>query len=198
MGVVVVKYNAGNVRSVLCALGRLGCEAEVSDDPEVLRRADRVIFPGVGEAATAMAYLRSHGLDAVLKGLRRPFLGICLGMQLMCASSEEGGAQCLGMFDVAVRAFPTGRGDKIPHVGWNTMAMRRNEALFQGLGDEVWCYFVHGYYVPACTWSVGLTSYDGVSFSSALHRDNFWGCQFHPEKSSDAGGRMLRNFLENC
>lgn len=197
MSIAVVKYNAGNIHSVLSALGRLGTEAVVTDDKEALKSASRVIFPGVGEAKSAMDYLRAKGLDTILRNLRQPFLGICLGMQLMCGKSEEGPADCLGIFPgVTVTRFPKEGGAKIPHVGWNTLALRRGQYLFQDLGDQAWCYFVHSYYVPLSPYSVALTSYDGITFSSALHKDNFWGCQFHPEKSADAGEKILRRFLE--
>jgi len=194
--VAIVKYNAGNVQSVLCALSRLGKEAVVTDDPSILRSADHVVFPGVGEASSAMAYLKERGLDEVILSLRQPFLGICLGMQLMCASSEEGDTDCLSIFPVKVRKFPPQEGVKVPHVGWNTITMRRGCPLFTSLPDKGWCYFVHSFYAEKSVYSVALSEYDGVLFSSALRRDNFYGCQFHPEKSSDLGETILKNFLE--
>ena len=196
MNVVMIKYNAGNTRSVLCALSRLGVQATVTDDPEVIRRADRVIFPGVGEASTAMSYLKAKGLDDVILGLTQPFLGICLGMQLMCTHSEEHDADCLGIFGIPVVRFPKRDGVKVPQVGWNTVAFRRDCPLFSDLDDD-WCYFVHSYYVPKCAYSVALTEYDGIVFSSALRKGNFYGCQFHPEKSSKVGAAILKNFLEH-
>lgn len=197
MDIAIVKYNAGNVRSVLCALSRLGYEAHLTDDPAALLSADRVIFPGVGEASSAMAYLRQKNLDKVLTALKAPFLGICLGLQLMCGHSEENNCDCLGIFDVPVLKFPASRGEKIPHVGWNTVSLRQDCPLFEGLKQSQWCYFVHSYYASKCPYSVALTSYDGVVFSSALQKDNFYGCQFHPEKSSEVGQLILKNFLEN-
>ncbi|MCH3920205.1 MAG: imidazole glycerol phosphate synthase subunit HisH [Sphaerochaeta sp.] len=195
MNVVIIKYNAGNIRSVLCALSRLGVTATVTDDPALIRSADRVIFPGVGEASTAMAYLKEKGLDEVILSLTQPFLGICLGMQLMCAHSEEHDADCLGIFGIPVVKFPEHEGVKIPQVGWNTVTFRRDCPLFAGL-EQDWCYFVHSYYAPKCAYSVALTEYDGVVFSSALRKGNFYGCQFHPEKSSQVGAAILKNFLE--
>jgi glutamine amidotransferase len=195
MKTAVVKYNAGNVRSVLCALGRLGCDASVTDDPSELRSADRVIFPGVGEASTAMEYLKAKHLDDVLVSLKRPFLGICLGLQLMCRFSEEHDTPCLGIFDADVRRFPPQTGDKIPHVGWNTVSLA-DDPLFAGLPSPLWCYFVHSYYVPRCSWTVGASEYAATPFSASLHKDNFWGCQFHPEKSGRVGEAILKNFLE--
>jgi glutamine amidotransferase len=169
MNVVIIKYNAGNIRSVLCALSRLGVTATVTDDPALIRSADRVIFPGVGEASTAMAYLKEKGLDEVILSLTQPFLGICLGMQLMCAHSEEHDADCLGIFGIPVVKFPEHEGVKIPQVGWNTVTFRRDCPLFAGL-EQDWCYFVHSYYAPKCAYSVALTEYDGVVFSSALRK----------------------------
>lgn len=195
MKVAVVKYNAGNIRSVLYALNRLGYEASVTDDPKALRSADRVIFPGVGEASSAMAYLRERGLDQVLVNLRQPFLGICLGMQLMCASSEENNTRTLGIFDVPVVRFTDQAGYKIPHMGWNTVEELVEDPLLNHLPEEVWCYFVHSYYVPCCAWTIGKTQYADQSFTSILHTDNFYGCQFHPEKSGESGMAILRNFL---
>lgn len=195
MRVAIIKYNAGNIRSVLCALSRLGIEAVVTDDPSLIRNADRVIFPGVGEASTAMAYLREKHLDEVILGLKQPFLGICLGMQLMCSHSEEHDADCLGVFGIPVVKFPPKEGVKIPQVGWNTVDFRKDCPLFQGLSRD-WCYFVHSYYVPKCAYSVALTEYDDIVFSSALRKGNFYGCQFHPEKSSKVGEVILKNFLE--
>lgn len=195
MNIAIVKYNAGNTRSVLCALHRLGYEAEVTDDPKKLATADKVIFPGVGEASTAMAYLREKGLDAVLTSLKQPFLGICLGMQLMCATSEEHDTQTLGIFPIPTRKFSLPPEYKIPHMGWNTLQYR-DDRLFSGLKEEAWCYFVHSYYVPLCEATIASTEYGGKVFSSVLHKDNYYGCQFHPEKSGDVGEQLLRTFLE--
>ena len=193
----VIRYNAGNVLSVMNALSRIGSDAVLTDDPDTIISSDRVIFPGVGEASSAMSYLREKGLDKVIKSLTQPFLGICLGMQLMCSSSEEGDVDCLGIFPERVSLFPRGRGFKIPHMGWNTLE-RTSGPLFRGIQDEEYAYFVHSYYVPSSSSSSALTEYDGITFSSALSRDNFHGVQFHPEKSGRTGERILRNFLEEA
>jgi len=195
MNIAVVKYNAGNTRSVLCALQRLGYEGIVTDDQKALESADRVIFPGVGEASTAMAYLREKGLDQVLVNLKQPFLGICLGMQLMCARSEENNTTTLGIFDVPVRKFRLTCEYKVPHMGWNTLSCKQDN-LFMGLPEKRWCYFVHSYYVPLCSSTIASTEYGSQEFTAILHRDNFYGCQFHPEKSAESGEMILKNFLE--
>lgn len=196
MKVALVKYRAGNTRSVICALNRLGVEPVVTDDPQVMEEADKVIFPGEGEAKTAMEDLRAKGLVEVIRNLKKPFLGICLGEQLLCTHSEEHDTDCLGIIDVPVKRFPPSIGVKIPHMGWNTVSFRKDEALFSGLGEQGWCYFVHSYYVPLCPYSIGLTRYDGITFTSVLHKDNFYASQFHMEKSGDLGELMLKNFLE--
>ena len=194
MKVAIVKYNAGNVCSVDYALRRLGVEACLTADETELETADKVIFPGVGEAGTTMAYLRSSGLDAVIKKLRQPILGICLGMQLMCNYSEEGDVDGLGIFDVDVRRFQAQRHeDKIPHMGWNTLSAMRGK-LFAGLGGEEYVYFVHSYYVPLNACTAATTDYI-QPFSAALQKENFYATQFHPEKSGSVGERILRNFL---
>lgn len=194
MKVAIVKYNAGNVCSVDYALRRLGVEACLTADAEELRKADKVIFPGVGEAGTTMAYLRASGLDGVIRSLRQPVLGICLGMQLMCSHSEEGNAQGLGIFDVDVRRFqPRQHEDKIPHMGWNTLSDLKG-SLFEGLGEEEYVYFVHSYFVPVCEGTAAVTHYIHP-FSAALQKDNFYATQFHPEKSGRVGEQILRNFL---
>lgn len=195
MNIALVQYNAGNIRSVLCALNRLGYEAEVTDDPKRLDVADRVIFPGVGEASSAMAYLQEKGLDSVLVNLRQPFLGICLGMQLMCSHSEEHDTKGLGLFDAPVKKFVLDPAYKVPHMGWNTLKVNA-DPLFSGLNAPSWVYFVHSYYVPLSSQTIGTTEYGGLEFSAALRRDNFFGCQFHPEKSGDVGEVILKNFLE--
>jgi glutamine amidotransferase len=197
MRIAIVKYNAGNTRSVLCALRRLGYEAEITDDARVLSKADRVIFPGVGEAFTAMAYLREKGLDQVLKALEQPFLGVCLGLQLMCQSSEERNVETLGIFDARVRKFSNMTSLKIPHMGWNTLDCS-DDAIFTGLQANSWCYFVHSYYVEACDDAIATTTYGSTVFASVLRKDNFLGCQFHPEKSAEVGQRILKNFVEGC
>jgi glutamine amidotransferase len=176
------------------ALRRLGVEAVLTDDKETLLSADKIIFPGVGEAATTMEYLRRTGLDSLIRGLKQPVLGICLGMQLMCASSEEGDAQCLGIFDVPVKRFvPHVHDEKVPHMGWNTIAPS-NEKLFGGLGRNEFVYFVHSFYVPLCQHTAATTDYI-QPFSSALNKDNFYATQFHPEKSGVVGSKILENFL---
>lgn len=194
MSIAIIKYNAGNIRSVDCALRRLGVEPVVTADEETLRRADRVIFPGVGEAATTMDYLRTSGLDRVILSLKQPVLGICLGMQLMCRHSEEGDADGLGIFDAEVRRFASTRHeDKVPHMGWNTVS-RICGPLFDGLGQKEYVYFVHSYYVPLHPCTAAVTDYI-QPFSAALHKENFYATQFHPEKSGSVGERILHNFL---
>ena len=195
MKVAVVKYNAGNVRSVDYALRRLGVEAAITSDAAVLREADKVIFPGVGEAATTMAYLRASGLDAVIRSLEKPLLSICLGMQLLCRHSEEGQVDCLGIFDADVKRFQSARHeDKVPHMGWNTIAKTAGP-LFRGFTKEEFVYFVHSFYVPENEHTAAVTDYI-VPFSAALHKDNFFATQFHPEKSGAVGERILKNFLD--
>ena len=193
--VAVVKYNAGNIHSVVCALARIGLDAVVSDDPKVLRRASRVIFPGVGEASSAMRYVRESHLDETLLTLEQPFLGICLGMQLMCSLSEENETTCLGMFEDPIVRFPHIPGYKVPHMGWNTIGDLRTP-LFEGLEKPVWLYFVHSYYAPLCPETIASCAYGDIVFSAALARGNFFGVQFHPEKSGATGERILRNFLD--
>jgi glutamine amidotransferase len=192
--VAIVKYNAGNIRSVDCALKRLGVDAVVSDDPQVLKSAKRIIFPGVGEASTAMEYLRRTHLDELLVTLRQPFLGICLGMQLMCASSEENNTRCLGMFDVKVKRFAKEANLKIPHMGWNTLDCTA-DPLFKDIGENPWVYFVHSYHVPLSEGTIAGCTYGTTTFSAAMGQHNFRGVQFHPEKSGSVGSRILENFL---
>lgn len=194
MQVAIVKYNAGNVRSVDCALRRLGVEATVTDDEKTLREADHVIFPGVGEAGTTMDFLHTTGLDRVILNLNKPVLGICLGMQLMCRHSEEGDVNCLGIFDVDVKRFvPALHEDKVPHMGWNTLTQTHGP-LFHGFTRDEYVYFVHSYYVPLNPHTSATTQYI-LPFSAALHKDNFFATQFHPEKSGTVGERILKNFL---
>lgn len=195
MKVAIVKYNAGNIRSVDCALRRLGVEAHVTADKEWLQSADKVIFPGVGEAETTMKHLRATGLDGLIKDLRQPVLGICLGMQLMCRHSEEGNVDCLRIFDADVKRFvPQRHEEKVPHMGWNTVG-KLNSPLFQGVRGGEFVYFVHSFYVPDGEFTAATTDYI-LPFSAALHKDNFYATQFHPEKSGDTGEKILRNFLE--
>jgi glutamine amidotransferase len=194
MNLVIIKYNAGNIQSVLYALERIGCEAVVTDDAAQILAADKVIFPGVGEASTAMEYLRERGLDRLIRQLRQPVLGICLGMQLMCSYSEENDTTCLGIFEEKVRKFAGGDGLKVPQIGWNTIYDLKTP-LFEDVAVGSYCYFVHGYYAALGEHTIGRTEY-GLPYSSALHRDNFYGVQFHPEKSAQAGERILRNFID--
>jgi len=194
----IVKYNAGNIQSVLFALERIGVQAEVTDDVEKLQSADKVIFPGVGEASTAMNYLRERNLDKVIKDLKQPVLGVCLGMQLMCGSSEENETECLGIFEERVKKFapnPSIEGTvKVPQIGWNNIYDTRTK-LFRDLPGE-YCYFVHGYYIPLTENTIAVADYV-QPYSAALHKNNFYGVQFHPEKSADVGEKILKNFILN-
>ena len=195
MEVAIIKYNAGNICSVDCALKRLGITPVITADEALLRRADKVIFPGVGEAGTTMEYLREHGLDRIIRSLQQPVLGICIGMQLLCRHSEEGDADCLGIFDAEVQRFVSQRHeDKIPHMGWNSLSSM-DHALFSGVPKESFVYYVHSYYVPVNPATIATTDYI-VPFSAALHKDNFYATQFHPEKSGSVGELVLRNFLQ--
>lgn len=191
MKLAIVKYNAGNIQSVLYALERIGMEAVVTDDHALLRSADKVIFPGVGEASSAMHYLKERQLDTLIKNLEQPVLGICLGMQLMCRHSEENNTDCLGIFDTTVKRFSGSL--KIPQIGWNLVQETR-EPLFGHLPKEAYCYFVHSYYAALCDETSATTEY-GVRFSSALQKRNFYGVQFHPEKSAAVGEQILKNFI---
>jgi glutamine amidotransferase len=194
MKTVIIKYNAGNIQSVMFALHRIGCEAIISDDVNEITTADKVIFPGVGEASTAMNYLKEKNLHTLIKNLKQPVLGICLGMQLMCAHSEEGNTACLGIFDETVRLFDAHPTMKVPHVGWNVIQQLKS-SLFNGINESAYTYFVHSYYVPLSKYAAAVTPYI-TSFSSSLEKDNFYGVQFHPEKSGLAGETILTNFLK--
>ncbi len=195
MKVAIVKYNAGNIRSVVNALNRLGVCPSVTDRPEELLAADRVLFPGQGEAFTTMQYLRDHRLDSLICSLKQPVLGICIGQQLMCRHSEEGDTECLGIFDTDVIRFrPTRHEEKVPHMGWNRLRDMEN-VLFHGCEEGAFAYFVHSYYVPVNSCTAAVCDYI-QPFSAALHKDNFYATQFHPEKSGDTGERILQNFLD--
>jgi glutamine amidotransferase len=192
MKVSVIKYNAGNIQSVRIALERLGLSPEVTDNPELILKSDKVIFPGVGEASSAMIYLKERKLDKLLLGLKIPVLGICLGLQLMCQHSEENNTDCLGIFKSSVRRFPPK--DKVPHMGWNTIS-NLNGSLFKDIRENSYVYFVHSYYAEMAGSVMAKTNYI-LDFSSALQKDNFYAVQFHPEKSGHIGEKILKNFLE--
>lgn len=192
MKVVIIEYGAGNVFSVSMALKRIGVGAVVSSDIEVIRDADRVIFPGVGQASAAMEQLRIKQLDQLIPQLRMPVLGICLGMQLMCRKTEEDNTSGLGIFPLEVNRF-TGS-YKIPHMGWNTVC-HLESPLFEGIREGEWMYFVHSYRVPENEYSIADCDYQGL-FTAAIRKDNFYGCQFHPEKSAAAGEKIIENFIK--
>jgi glutamine amidotransferase len=192
MNLVIIDYGAGNVRSVQFALERLGYEAICTNDIEKIRGADKVIFPGVGEASSAMKELRRFGLDQLIPKLEQPVLGICLGMQLMCRYSAENDTKCLDIFPIDVLRFDDRL--KVPQIGWNRITEFRTE-LFDGLSEGDFVYYVHSYYIPDNAFSIASTDY-GLVYSGAIRKDNFYACQFHPEKSSDAGERILKNFIE--
>ena len=192
MDIVIVNYGAGNIQSIRFAFQRLGYDLELSSDPDRIRRADKVIFPGVGEASSAMEKLAQSGLDRLIPELKQPVLGICLGMQLMCRSSEEGPTTGMGIFDVDVLRF---NGDmKVPQIGWNSIHELKSP-LFQGVRESEYIYLVHSYYAPLCKETIAVSDY-GLPYSAALARDNFFGVQFHPEKSGKSGALMLSNFLK--
>lgn len=194
MNLAIIQYNAGNIQSVLYALERIGVEAVVTDNPETIRGADKVIFPGVGEASSAMQYLQARGLDQVIRSLQQPVLGICLGMQLLCTHSEENDTQALGIFAEQVRRFqPLSPAEKVPQIGWNQIRNLQSE-LFNQIADPSYVYFVHGYYAALGPETIATTDYI-QPYSAALQRNNFYGVQFHPEKSADVGEQILKNFL---
>jgi glutamine amidotransferase len=191
MKIAIIKYNAGNIRSVLFALERLGINAEVTDDHDFIKRADKVIFPGVGEASSTMSYIKNNGIDILLRELKQPVLGICLGQQLMCKTSNEGNSDCIGIFDTPVLKFEPLM--KVPHMGWNSLHDMKGD-LFKGLENNPYVYFVHSYYVPLCDYSTASCNYI-VNFSAALQKNNFYSTQFHPEKSGEVGQIILKNFI---
>jgi glutamine amidotransferase len=190
--IAILKYNAGNIKSVQNALTRLGYKSTITDNPFELINAEKVIFPGVGEAGTAMNYLKERGLDQTIKSLTQPVLGICLGLQLMCRFSEEGETKCLGIFDTDVRLFPPV--DKIPHIGWNNCLTMKGD-LFKGITLNDNLYYVHSYYAEISLFTLATCDYI-IPFSSAMQKENFYATQFHPEKSAETGEKILRNFLE--
>ena len=204
MNVAIVKYNAGNVYSVVNALRRLGIEPVLTDDAEQLMAADKVLFPGQGEASGAMAYLKARRLDELIRDLRQPVLGICIGQQLLCRHSEEGDVDCIGVFDAEVKRFqPQRHEDKVPCMGWNNLEVRGEwrevrdyqvSPLLEGLGEKPYVYFVHSYYVPVCEETIATADYI-LPYSASMHKDNFYACQFHPEKSGKVGEQIIKNFL---
>ena len=194
MDVAIVKYNAGNIYSVVNAMKRLGINPILTDDAEMLQKADRVLFPGQGQAKEAMEYLKAHQLDQVIKNLTQPVLGICVGQQLLCRHSEEGDVDCIGIFDVDVKRFkPQKHEDKVPAMGWNELYDLKTD-LYKGLSHP-YSYFLHSYYVPLCEETIATADYI-LPYSASLHKDNFYTCQFHPEKSGKVGEQILRNFLD--
>ena len=205
MNVAIVKYNAGNIYSVVNALKRLGIEPLLTDDAEQLKKADKVLFPGQGHAGEAMSYLKARRLDEVIRDLRQPVFGICVGQQLLCRHSEEGDTQCIGIFDAEVKRFqPQHHEDKVPCMGWNELDVRCKmddgrcegvDPLMEGLGEHPYVYFVHSFYVPTCADTIATADYI-LPYSASMHKDNFYACQFHPEKSGHVGERIIRNFIE--
>ena len=195
MDVAIVKYNAGNIYSVVNAMKRLGINPILTDDAEMLQKADRVLFPGQGQAKEAMEYLKAHHLDQVIRDLKQPVLGICVGQQLLCRHSEEGDVDCIGIFDVDVKRFqPQRHEDKVPAMGWNEIN-NLSTPIFHGITQKDFVYFVHSFYVPVCDYTIAQADYI-QPFSAALHKDNFYATQFHPEKSGRVGEILLENFLK--
>ena len=195
MNVAIVKYNAGNIYSVVNALKRMGIDPVLTDDAELLKKADRVLFPGQGHAAEAMDYLKSHRLDEVIRDLKQPVFGICVGQQLLCKHSEEGDVDCIGIFDAEVKRFqPEKHEDKVPCMGWNKLYDLKSP-LMANLGTDSYVYFVHSYYVPLCEETIATADYV-LPYSASMHKNNFYTCQFHPEKSGKVGEQILENFLQ--
>jgi imidazole glycerol-phosphate synthase subunit HisH len=192
--VTIIKYNAGNIQSVLFALARIGVEATVTDDIEAIQKSEKVIFPGVGEASTAMQYLKERNLDKLIQDLKQPVLGICLGMQLLCSHSEENNTECLNIFpNINLKQFLPSSTCKVPQIGWNKVSFSENK-LFKNITAEQYIYNVHGYYVPINTFTIATCNYT-LDYSAAIQKDNFYGVQFHPEKSSTIGETILKNFI---
>lgn len=197
MNVAIVKYNAGNIYSVVNALRRMGIEPTLTDDAELLKKADKVLFPGQGHAGKAMDYLRARRLDEVIKDLKQPVFGICVGQQLLCKHSEEGDTSCIGIFDAEVKRFqPQRHEEKVPCMGWNQLFDLKSP-LYAGFDNSPnpYVYFVHSYYVPVCEETIATADYI-LPYSASMHKDNFYACQFHPEKSGKVGEQILKNFLE--
>ncbi len=198
MEVVIIKYNAGNVQSVMYALDRIGANYQLSDDIEIISKADRIIFPGVGEASTAMRSLRESKLDLLIPTLKQPFLGTCVGMQLLCQSSEENNTDCLGIFDIPILRFPKVKGFKVPQTGWNNIIPYQTSdwetPLCLGLRPSEYVYYNHGYYAPLCEYTVAQTDYI-LKYSAILQKENFFAAQFHSEISGDAGEQIFKNFM---
>ena len=193
MKIVIINYGAGNIQSIMFAIERLGYKAVLSNNPDEIKAADKVIFPGVGEASYAMKMLQESGLNTLIPTLKQPVFGICLGMQLMCNHSEEGDTKGLGIFDVDVVKFSSKV--KVPQMGWNTIYNLKSD-LFKGIAENEYMYLVHSYYAPLCAETIATTNYE-MEYSSALENDNFYGTQFHPEKSGDIGEKILENFLKS-
>ena len=195
MQVAIVKYNAGNIYSVVNALKRLGIEPLLTDDAELLMKADKVLFPGQGHAGEAMDYLRARKLDLLIRDLKQPVFGICVGQQLLCRHSEEGDTECIGIFDAEVKRFqPQRHEDKVPCMGWNELQVTDNPIL-KNLGEHPYVYFVHSYYVPVCNETIATADYI-LPYSASMHKDNFYTCQFHPEKSGKVGEQIIKNFID--
>ncbi|MBP3248551.1 imidazole glycerol phosphate synthase subunit HisH [Xylanibacter ruminicola] len=195
MNVAIVKYNAGNIYSVVNALKRLGIDPMLTDDAELLMKADKVLFPGQGHAGEAMDYLRARKLDLLIRDLKQPVFGICVGQQLLCRHSEEGDTECIGIFDAEVKRFqPQRHEDKVPCMGWNELQVTDNPIL-KNLGEHPYVYFVHSYYVPVCNETIATADYI-LPYSASMHKDNFYTCQFHPEKSGKVGEQIIKNFID--
>lgn len=198
MNVAIVKYNAGNIYSVVNALKRLGIEPMLTDDAELLKKADKVLFPGQGHAGEAMDYLKARKLDLLIRDLKQPVFGICVGQQLLCKHSEEGDTDCIGIFDAEVKRFqPQRHEDKVPCMGWNKLQFQAEQTnpILKDFGEDPYVYFVHSFYVPLCAETIATADYI-LPYSASMHKDNFYTCQFHPEKSGKVGERIIKNFID--